>query len=63
MSRTIDEIMNILGNNYTPEELVDILEISSNELCQEFEESILVKMDDLNKMIGDDIGETDDEDY
>lgn len=62
MSRTIDEIMEILGNNYTPEELVDMLELSSPEICNEFESSIRDKLDDIEERISDDLGETD-EDY
>jgi len=63
MSRTIDEIMSILSNNFTPEELVDVLELSSQEICQEFEGCIRDKLDDLNTMIGEDLGEDYDEDY
>jgi hypothetical protein len=62
MSRTIDEIMEILGNNYTPEELVDILEISSVDLATEFEENIQDKLEYIEVMISEDLGESD-EDY
>ena len=64
MSRTIDEIMDLLGNNYTPEELVDVLSLSSNDICEMFEDSIIDKIDYINGMISEDLGEDlDDEDY
>lgn len=63
MSRTIDEIMDILGNNYTPEELVDILAISSEDLCHYLEDTIADKADYLDGMISEDLGEDNDEDY
>lgn len=63
MSRTIDEIMEILGKNYTPEELVDILAISSEDLCEYLEDQIADRADFLDGMISEDLGEEDDEDY
>ena len=64
MSRTIDEIMDILGNNYTPEELVDILSLSSDDLCHEFERKIADRADYLDGMIDEDLGiDEEDEDY
>ena len=53
---TLPELTKVIYEHYTVEELVDILEISSAQLCDAFEELIIEEQDELLRRVREDLG-------
>jgi len=49
--KTLDEIISYMTNNYDPYELVEMLQISSVEILDRFEDRVVHYYDQLNEMI------------
>jgi hypothetical protein len=60
---TLTEIIQILMNNYTSEELVELLDLSPENICLAFEDEIMDQLDDICERIKEDLGYDDEEDY
>lgn len=53
---TYNEVSEILSNHYTPEELVDILEVDSDTLVKNARDTIEDRLEELSEMIAEDLG-------
>jgi hypothetical protein len=53
---TIDELTRIIRDNYTPDELIDILELKTTDICERFDDVIEDLYDELCQKIIDDLG-------
>ena len=53
MSKTLDEICGILLVRYDPDEIVDLLEISTEEILEKFDFKIAERYDKLNEDLED----------
>lgn len=51
--KTLDEIKEALLHEYDPEELVEILNITSEELLDRFEDSLILTIQHLTSLIED----------
>jgi len=60
---TIDEIRKILADNYTPEELVDLLCISSETMVDVFADDIEDRFEEIEATIMEDLGYDEEDDY
>jgi hypothetical protein len=53
---TLNELINLLSENYTPEELIDILGLTTREICENLEDIIEDQYDILIKRLTEEVG-------
>jgi hypothetical protein len=58
---TLDELRHVLINNYTAEELVDILRLTSSDIIEGFDDVVEDKFDYLIRVVKEDLGYASDE--
>lgn len=54
MSLTLDEIKERLLNHYDPDDLLEALQISSEEILDRFEDKLLIKLDKFTEELEED---------
>lgn len=53
MSHTLEEVLEYLREHHDPDEILDLLQINSEELLDRFEDKVLYYLDKLQKEIND----------
>jgi adenylate kinase family enzyme len=62
MSLTMDEIIERILKRYDPEDLLEALDITSEELLDRFEDKFIIRLQDFEEAVDEDEAEVEQED-
>ena len=63
MSLTMDEVIERILKRYDPEDLLETLDITSEELLDRFEDKFITRLQDFEKAVDEDEAEIEQDEY
>ena len=63
MSLTMDEIIERILKRYDPEDLLEALDITSEELLDRFEDKFIIRLQDFEEAVDEDEAEIEQDEY
>ena len=63
MSLTMDEVIERILKRYDPEDLLEALDITSEELLDRFEDKFIIRLQDFEEAVDEDEAEVEQDEY